>query len=206
RRENPHDDIVSILVRAEVDGHALTDLELDMFFLLLTVAGNETTRNAISHGLLALIEHPDQRQLLLDDPSLLPSAVEEILRWASPVLQFRRTAVRDTELGGQQIKAGDKVVIWYVSANRDEEVFDEPDRFDVRRSPNEQISFGGGGPHFCLGANLARLELTALLRELLPRLPDLELDGPVVRVRSSFIRGISSLPVRFTPTALAKIV
>jgi cholest-4-en-3-one 26-monooxygenase len=199
RREDPRDDIVSILLSAEVDGHSLTELELDMFFLLLSVAGNETTRNALSHGMLAFIEHPDQRQRLLDDPALLPSAIEEILRWASPVMSFRRTATADTEVGGHAIAGGDKVVVWYISANRDEDVFVEPFRFDVSRSPNEHVSFGGGGPHFCLGANLARLEMKVMFEELLRRLPDMELNGPVNRLRSNFINGIKHLPVTFTP-------
>ncbi|MEA2922719.1 MAG: hypothetical protein QOF07_2684, partial [Bradyrhizobium sp.] len=199
RRENPKDDIVSILLRAEVEGHTLSELEFDMFFLLLTVAGNETTRNALAHGMLALIEHPEQRQKLIDDPSRIAGGVEEILRWGSPVMCFRRTATQDLEVGGQLVKAGDKVVIWYISANRDETVFDDPYTFDVSRDPNPHISFGGGGPHFCLGANLARMEMNVMYEELLERLPDMELNGPVERLQSHFINGIKHLPVRFTP-------
>jgi len=197
RRESPRDDLVSVLMRAEVEGERLTEMEFDLFFLLLAVAGNETTRNLISGGMLALIEHPEQRRRLLEPP-LLDTAVEEMLRWVTPVIQFRRTAVRDTEIGGQAIARGDKVVVYYSSANRDETVFDEPERFDVGRSPNEHLTFGGGGHHFCLGANLARLEIRLIFEELLRRLPDIELDGPVRRLRSNFINGIKEMPVRFT--------
>uniref|UniRef100_UPI00407474F8 CYP125MRCA n=1 Tax=synthetic construct TaxID=32630 RepID=UPI00407474F8 len=200
RRKNPRDDIVTALVQAEVDGQKLSDLEFNMFFLLLVVAGNETTRNAISHGMLALLEHPDQWERLRADPSLAPTAVDEILRWASPVMSFRRTATRDTELGGQQIKAGDKVVMFYASANRDEEVFDDPYTFDITRSPNPHLAFGGGGgPHYCLGANLARLEIRVMFEELAEIMPDIELTGPPERLRSNFINGIKHMPVRFTP-------
>jgi cholest-4-en-3-one 26-monooxygenase len=201
RKQNAQDDIVSILLNAEVEGHTLTETEFDMFFLLLSVAGNETTRNALAHGMLALIEHPDQRQKLVDDLSLMPSAVEEILRWGTPVMCFRRTATQDTEVNGNHIKAGDKVVIWYISANRDETVFDDPYAFDITRSPNPHISFGGGGPHFCLGANLARMEMNVMFEELFRRLPDIELNGPVERLKSHFINGIKHLPVKFTPAA-----
>jgi cholest-4-en-3-one 26-monooxygenase len=201
RRENPQDDIVSILLRAEVEGHQLTELEFDMFFLLLTVAGNETTRNALAHGMLALMEHPEQRQKLIDDPSLIDSAVEEILRWGTPVMSFRRTATQDTEVGGQAIKEGDKVVVWYISANRDETVFENPYAFDITRTPNAHVSFGSGGPHFCLGANLARMEMRIMYEEILRRLPDMQVAGPVERLRSHFINGIKHLPVSFTPKA-----
>ena len=197
---NPGDDIVSALLQAEVDGERLTDAEFDLFFLLLAVAGNETTRNLISHGMLCLIEHPEQRGALVADRSLLPSAVEEMLRWASPVMYFRRTAPADFELRGQTIREGDKVALWYISANRDEEVFDDPHRFDVGRTPNEHVAFGGGGPHFCLGANLARLEIRVMFEELLDRLPDIELAGPVERLRSNFINGIKHMPVKFSET------
>jgi cytochrome P450 len=199
KRASPSEDIISVLLHAEVDGERLSELEFDLFFLLLSVAGNETTRNLISHGMLALIEHRDQRDKLLRDPSLLPGAVEEMLRIGTPVMHFRRTASRDTEIAGQPVAEGDKVVIWYVSANRDETVFPDPHRFDVERSPNEHVAFGGGGPHFCLGANLARLEIRALFREVLRRLPDMELAGPVERLRSNFINGIKHMPVSFTP-------
>ena len=200
KRAVPTDDIVSRLVNAEVDGDQLTDAEFDMFFLLLTVAGNETTRNATSLGVRALMEHPDQYAALQADRDLLGTAIEEMLRWATPVHDFRRIATTDTELGGQAIAAGDKVVIWHASANRDEAVFDEPHRFDVRRDPNEHVAFGGGGPHFCLGANLARMELRLIFTEILDRMPDLEPVGTPEVLRSNFIHGITSMPVRFTPT------
>jgi cholest-4-en-3-one 26-monooxygenase len=201
KRDDPGDDLVTALIAAEVDGEHLSQLELDMFFLLLSVAGNETTRNAISHAMLALVDFPDQRAKLIDDPGLMTTAVEEMLRWATPVMHFRRTATTDTEIAGQPVGEGDKVVIWYSSANRDETVFEDPFRFDVERSPNEHIAFGGGGPHFCLGANLARLEMKVLFEELLRRLPDVELAGPVERLRSNFINGIKHIPVSFSPAA-----
>jgi cholest-4-en-3-one 26-monooxygenase len=200
KRANPHDDLMSVLTSVEVDGERLSELELDMFFLLLTVAGNETTRNLISHGQLALMEHPDQRAKLLANPDLLPTAIEEMLRWASPVMQFRRTVTKDVEVGGQPLKDGDKVVIWYISANRDEAVFDDPYTFDIARQPNPHVAFGGGGPHFCLGANLARLEIRVMFDELLKRVPDMELAGDVSRLRSNFINGIKHLPVSFEPS------
>jgi cholest-4-en-3-one 26-monooxygenase len=200
RRKNPQDDIVSTLLSAEVEGERLTEMEFDLFFMLLAVAGNETTRNLISHGMLALIEHPDQRQKLLDDPALLPSGVEEMLRWGSPVMHFRRTAMADTELRGQPIAEGDKVVVWYISANRDEEKFANPYAFDVTRTENEHIAFGGGGPHFCLGANLARLEIRLIFEQLLKRTPDMQLAAPISRLRSNFINGIKHMPVSFSPS------
>lgn len=202
RRDDPRDDIVTKLLNADVDGEALTEEEFDMFMLLLSVAGSETTRTATSHGIQALFEHPDQMQLLqdrLDDDELIASAIEEMVRWATPVHHFRRTATRDTELRGKKIKAGDKVVMWHVSANRDEEIFDEPFRFDIQRSPNEHIAFGGGGAHFCLGANLARAELRIIFREILRRMPDIAPAGPPQLLRSNFINGVKHLPVRFTP-------
>jgi cholest-4-en-3-one 26-monooxygenase len=198
KRAHPGDDIVSTLLNAEVEGEQLTDLEFDMFFELLAVAGNETTRNLISHGMRALIEHPDQRALLLDDPSLLGSAVDEMLRYASPVMYMRRTAQSDLELHGETIKAGDKVALWYIAANHDPDVFDDPHRFDVRRTPNDFVAFGGGGPHFCLGSHLAKLEITVLFEELLARLPETEFAGPVQRLRSNFINGIKHMPVEFS--------
>jgi cholest-4-en-3-one 26-monooxygenase len=198
KRAHPSDDIISTLLGAEVEGERLTDLEFDMFFELLAVAGNETTRNLISHGMRALIEHPDQRALLLDDPSLLGSAVDEMLRYASPVMYMRRTAQSDLELHGETIKAGDKVALWYIAANHDPGVFDDPHRFDVRRTPNEFLAFGGGGPHFCLGSHLAKLEITVMFEELLARLPNTEFGGPVQRLRSNFINGIKHMPVEFS--------
>jgi cholest-4-en-3-one 26-monooxygenase len=197
-RGSEENDIIGALLNSEVDGDRLAEVEFDLFFLLLAVAGNETTRNLITHAMLALIENPDQRKLLLDDPSLIPTAVEEMLRWGTPVMYFRRTATRDVELAGQQIREGDKVTMWHISGNRDETVFTDPYRFDVRRTPNDHIAFGGGGPHFCLGANLARLEIKVMFEELLQRLPDIELDGPVARLRSNFINGIKRMPVAYT--------
>ena len=199
RRDSPREDLVSVLMRAEVDGERLTEMEFDVFFLLLAVAGNETTRNLISGGMHALFEHPDQWRRLREDRSLVPTAVEEMLRWVTPVMHFRRTAIRDTDIAGQPIAEGDKVVIFYPSANRDETVFEEPDEFDVGRQPNEHLTFGGGGAHFCLGANLARLEIRLMFDELLRRLPDIEPAGPARRLRSNFINGIKEMPVRFTP-------
>jgi len=198
RRRCPHEDLVSVLMSAEVDGEKLTEVEFDSFFLLLAVAGNETTRNLISGGMLALLEHPAEWARLLANAALLPTAIEEMLRWVTPVMYFRRTATRDTELRGQAIREGDKVTIWYVAANRDEEVFRHADRFDVVREPNEHLGFGIGH-HFCLGANLARLEIQIMFEELLRRLPDLALAGPVERLRSNFINGLKRMPVRFTP-------
>ena len=166
--------------------------------MLLAVAGNETTRNLISGGMLALMQYPEQRRRLLDDPSLLPTAVEEMLRWVTPVMAFKRTAQRDVELSGQPVREGDRVIIWYTSANRDDAHFTDPDRFDVGRKPNDHLGFGIG-PHFCLGSHLARLEIRIMFEELLRRLPDIEPDGPVERLRSDFLSGIKHMPVRFTP-------
>jgi cholest-4-en-3-one 26-monooxygenase len=197
KRANPSDDIISVLLQAEVDGERLSDLEFDLFFELLAVAGNETTRNLISHGMLALIENPDQRKLLLDDPQLLDSTVEEMLRWASPVMYMRRTARSDFEIRGETIREGDKVALWYIAANHDPDVFEDPHRFDLTRSPNEHEAFGGGGPHFCLGTHLARLEIKVMFEEVLARIPEMELSGEVQRLRSNFINGIKHLPVAF---------
>lgn len=198
RRDTPQDDIASILVHAEVDKERLTEMEFDSFFLMLAVAGNETTRNLISGGMLALIENPQERRRLLDNPALIPSAVEEMLRWVTPVMYFRRTATRDTEIRGVKIREGDKVVMYYPSANRDENVFQNGDVFDVTRSPNEHLAFGVG-EHFCLGSSLARLEIRVIFEELLRRVPDMELAGDVARLRSNFLNGIKRMPVRFTP-------
>jgi cholest-4-en-3-one 26-monooxygenase len=197
RRAEPHDDIVSTLLAAEIEGDQLSDMDFNLFFMLLSVAGNETTRNAIAHGMNAFLEHPDQWKLLVSDPEAhIAGAVEEILRWASPVLYFRRNATRDVVLGGQTIRAGEKISLWYVSANRDEAIFEEPFRFDITRDPNPHIAFGGGGPHFCLGAQLARLEIRLLFEELARRTPRLEALGAPERLRSNFIGGIKHLPVR----------
>jgi cholest-4-en-3-one 26-monooxygenase len=203
KRANPSDDIISVLLQAEVEGEQLSDLEFDLFFELLAVAGNETTRNLISHGMLALIEHPDQRALLLEEPERLPMAVEEMLRWASPVMYMRRTARNDFDLDGERIKEGDKVALWYIAANHDPAVFDDPHRFDITRHPNEHEAFGGGGPHFCLGSHLAKLEIRVMFEEILARVPDMELAGPVERLRSNFINGIKHMPVRFAATSRA---
>jgi cholest-4-en-3-one 26-monooxygenase len=195
RRAEPREDIVTKLLEADVDGDKLSELDFNLFFLLLAVAGNETTRNAISHGLDALLLHPDQYRLLVDDPSLVAQATEEILRWASPVMYFRRNTTRDHDLRGHTIAAGDKVSLWYISANRDEDIFDEPFRFDVTRNPNPHIAFGGGGPHFCLGASLARLEIRVLFEELVQRAPHIAAIDDAARLRSNFINGIKHLPV-----------
>jgi cytochrome P450 len=200
RRRSPKDDLTSQLLDAEIEGESLGDQELASFFILLVAAGNETTRNAISHGMKALSDHPDERRKWAADfEAVAPTAVEEIVRWATPVIHFRRTTTQDTELGGQKLRAGEKVVLWYNSANRDEDVFPEPHRFDVTRSPNEHVGFGGPGAHHCLGANLARREITVVFRELLRRLPDLEITGPPEMLRSNFIHGIKRMPCAFTP-------
>jgi cholest-4-en-3-one 26-monooxygenase len=201
RRVNPRDDIMTALVQAELEGERLDDGELNLFFITLVVAGNETTRNLINHSMLALIEHPDQAQRLRDDPSLWDTGVEEMLRWGSSIHNFRRTATKDTELRGVPIAEGDKVVLYYAAANRDEEVFPDPHTFDVGRTPNDHVTFGGGGVHFCLGASLARAEIKATMRQLVDRLPDLELAGPVNRLHSDFVNGVKTMPVRFTPTS-----
>jgi cholest-4-en-3-one 26-monooxygenase len=201
RRAHPRDDIMTALVQAEIDGERLDDAELNLFFITLIVAGNETTRNLINHSMLALIEHPDQAQRLRDDPSLWDTGVDEMLRWGSSIHNFRRTATRDTEVRGVPIKEGDKVVLYYASANRDEDVFEDPHRFDVGRTPNDHVTFGGGGVHYCLGASLAKAEIKATMRQLVERLPDLELAGPVNRLHSDFVNGIKRMPVSFTPVA-----
>ena len=199
RKRAPRDDVISTLMRAEMDGEGLTEGEFNAFFVLLSVAGNETTRNLTSGGMLALIEHPAQRDRVLAEPGLLPLAVEEMLRWVTPVIYFRRTVMRDTEIRGQKIPEGDKVAMYYGAANRDEDVFPNGDVFDVSRNPNPHVTFGPGGSHFCLGASLARLEIRVMFEELLLRLPGIELTGPVRRLRSNFIAGIKQMPVRFTP-------
>jgi cytochrome P450 len=199
RAEHPTDDLTSALINAKVDGDALTPDELASFFILLVVAGNETTRNAISWGLTALSEHPEQRQRWLDDlAGVTPTAVEEIVRWASPVMFMRRTVAVDTELAGQPLTAGDKVLMFYWAANRDPQHFAEPAKFDVLRTANPHIGFGGPGPHFCLGAHLARREIAVMFRELLTRIPDIHATAEPVRLKSAFINGIKHLPVAFT--------
>jgi cytochrome P450 len=199
RRADPTDDVMTALVQAEVDGDRLTDDEICAFFVLLSVAGNDTTRNTISHGMKALCDHPDQRELLTEDfEARIGPAVEEMVRWATPVMTFRRTATRDTELGGQTIATGDKVVMFYASANRDVAAFSEPERFDITRDPNEHVGFGGGGPHFCMGASLARRQLRAIFGELLHRVGDIELGTPELLV-GNFIHGVTRMPCRFSP-------
>ncbi len=200
RRGAPQDDMLSLLMAAEVDGEHLKYEEFGLFFTLLLTAGHETTRNLIVNGTLALLENPEQRERLVADPSLVPSAVEEMLRMSPSGIHFRRTATCDTELAGQKIAEGSKVVVWLVSANRDEEVFAHPDVFDVARTPNEHLSFGLG-PHFCLGASLGRLEARIAFEELLRRVGTLELAGPVERLRSNWVNGIKRMPVRLTARA-----
>jgi cytochrome P450 len=203
RTRDPRNDLVTALVTSDVDGEILSPQELASFFVLLVVAGNETTRNAIAHGLWALTQHPDQRdRWLADIDGLAPTAVEEIVRWSSPVIHFRRTVTQDgAALGGREFAEGDKVVLWYWSGNRDEAVFSDPHTFDLGRTPNEHIGFGGPGPHFCLGAHLARREITVMFAELLRRLPDIHASAEPERLRSGFINGIKHLPAEWTPVA-----
>jgi methyl-branched lipid omega-hydroxylase len=200
RRAHPQDDLTTALVAAEVDGERLTSSEIASFFMLLAIAGNETTRNAISHGVLALSCYPDERQKWWADfDGLTHSAVEEIVRWASPVIYMRRTLTQDTELRGTKMAAGDKVTMWYCSANRDETKFAEPWTFDLGRTPNPHVGFGGGGAHFCLGANLAREEIRVAFEELHRQIPDIVATEEPARLLSAFIHGIKRLPVTWTP-------
>jgi cytochrome P450 len=195
RRKNPRDDLSSALANGQVDGEPMPMFELMSYFALLIIAGNETTRNATTGGLHAFINNPDQWDRLKRDPALLPKAVEEIVRWTSPVIQFTRRATEDTEVSGQKIREGDIVVLFYPSANRDERVFAAPNQFDIGRYPNHHIAFGIG-EHFCLGANLARLELQVMFRQLAERVESVELAGEIQRMRSSFVGGIKHMPVR----------
>ena len=199
RRIEPRDDIITKLVQPDENGDTLTEMEFNMFFVLLVVAGNETTRNATAGGMQAFIEHPEQWRRLQAEPELAATAVEEILRWVTPVMDFRRTATRDAMIGDQPVAAGDKVVIYYPSANRDEDVFDAPYRFDIARTPNPHVAFGGSGIHFCLGAHLARLELRILFETMAARIDRVEPTGPITRLRSNFISGIKKMPVRILP-------
>jgi len=199
KRANPHEDLMSVLIGAEIEGERLSELELELFFLLLTVAGNETTRNLISGAMHAFFMYPDQWKRLKADRSLLRKAVEEMLRFVSPVMCFRRTATTSFELGNRTVAEGEKVVFYHVSANRDENVFENPNAFDIGRDPNPHMAFGGGGPHFCLGANLARLEIRVMFEHLLDRLPDIRPDGEMQRLQSKFINGVKHLPVEFDP-------
>lgn len=205
RQAQPADDLTTALVTTNVDGESLTHAELASFFVLLVVAGNETTRNAIAHGLCLLTEHPDERDRWLEDlEGVTPSAVDEIVRCASPVTWMRRTVAAPVELGGQSLDVGDKVLLFYRSANRDDAVFEDPFRFDVRRTPNPHVGFGAAGPHFCLGAHLARREIGVMWRELLTRLPDIHATAPPQRLRSSFVNGIKHLPCEWTPRGAAQ--
>ena len=201
RQKDPQNDLVTALVTSELDGEHLTPQELASFFVLLVVAGNETTRNAIAHGLSVLTAHPEQKdRWLADIDGMAPTAVEEIVRWSSPVIHFRRTVTQDgVRLAGREFAEGDKVVLWYWSGNRDETVFPDAETFDIGRTPNDHIGFGGPGPHFCLGAHLARREITVMFSELLRRLPDIHAVGEPDRLRSGFINGIKHLPAEWTP-------
>ncbi|WAL66976.1 cytochrome P450 [Amycolatopsis cynarae] len=196
KRRHPADDLMTALVQASVDGRALDDAELEMFFFLLVIAGNDTVRSALPGGVLALVEHPAEYRRLRAEPELLPTAVEEMLRWHPPVLTFRRTATRDTELSGRRIRAGDKVVVYFASAHFDERAFEDPFRLDLTREPNDHLAFGQG-PHLCLGAHFGRLQLRIFFREFLRLLPEAELDGEVRHLTSNFINGITHLPLRW---------
>jgi cytochrome P450 len=198
KRAQPGDDIATSLLHAEVDGQRLTDMEFNFFFILLLNAGGDTTRNLVAGGMRVLMENPEELARLEADPSLLPTAVEEMLRYVSPVISFVRTATKDTELRGVRVNKGDRAAMFYPSANRDETQFADPDLFDITRTPNPHMAFGGGGTHFCLGANLSRVEAAAIVPEVLSRMKNLELAGPVERMPSTLINGIHSMPVRFT--------
>jgi cytochrome P450 len=196
RRKSPKDDLITVFANAEVGGRKLEMLEVLSWCQIIVVAGNETTRNATTGGMLALIEHPEERRRLQADPSLLKSGIEEIVRWTSPIIHFARTAARDVDFHGQRLRKDDVVALFYPSANRDEDVFDDPYRFDVGRSPNRHLGFGVG-EHFCAGAHVARLELEMAYRYLLPRLEEVELAGPVDRLTSNLVGGIKRLPIRY---------
>jgi cholest-4-en-3-one 26-monooxygenase len=194
------DDLIQALLDAELEGgEKLTNQDVDAFLMLLVVAGNETTRNLISGGMYTLLQERSQWELLSERPELLVPGVEEMLRYISPVMYFRRTATRDVEVAGTTIPEGARTTMWFIAANRDPAVFPDPHRFDVTRQPNEHVAFGAGGPHYCLGANLARLEIRIMFEELVKRLPDIEQAGEPARLRSNFISGIKHLPVRFSP-------
>ena len=197
KRREPDNSVMTTLVQAEIDGEPMPDQEILSYAVLLILAGNETTRNATSGGMQALIEHPEQFERLRNDPAMLDSAVEEMLRWTSPVVHFARTVTQDTEIRGVPIRAGETLAMWYPSANRDEDVFVDPDAFDIGRSPNEHLAFGGFGEHFCLGANLARLEMRSVFRHLIEKLEDFQVEGEVERLASGLIGGIKRLPVSY---------
>jgi cytochrome P450 len=196
RREHSTDDVISMLLRPKRDGEPLSEEEFKNFFTLLVAAGNDTTRYSMAAGLLALIEHPEQMAALKHDPSLIGGATEEMLRWSTVTMHFRRTALQDTELAGTRIREGDKVVLWFISGDYDDRQFPDPFRFDIRRSPNEHLAFGLKSPHKCIGEHLARVEIRVLFEELLPRVKSVSLNGPVERLRSNFISGIKHLPLR----------
>jgi cholest-4-en-3-one 26-monooxygenase len=195
---SPADDLATALVQAELDGERLSEADFNFFFMLLLIAGNETTRTVTTNGMISLLENPDQLRDLKAEPSLIDSAVEEILRFSPAVHSFRRTAMEDTEIRGQEIRRDDKIIIWYPSANRDEDVFEDAHRFDIRRSPNDHIAFGYG-EHYCLGANLARMELQEIFREITGRIDGMEMTAPPRRLRSNFINGVKEMRVRFDP-------
>jgi cholest-4-en-3-one 26-monooxygenase len=201
KRADPRDDLMSVLTGVEIEGEKLSSFELEMFFLLLTVAGNETTRNLISGAMATFFDHPDQWELLRNDRSLMPTAVEEMLRYVTPVMNFRRQTTGPVELEGQHIDGDSKVVFFHISGNRDEAVFDDPQTFDITRNPNPHLAFGAGGPHFCLGANLARMEIRVMFEHLLDRMPEIRLAGEVQRLQSPFISGVKHIPVTFPPAA-----
>ncbi len=193
RMNAPRDDLVSAMVHSNVTGERLSPEEFASFFILLAAAGNETTRTAVSHGLKAFTDFPEQKAKLMADPSLFATSTEEIVRWATPVISFRRTTTREVEIRGQKIGAGEKVVLFYNSANRDRAAFDRPFSFDIARSPNDHLGFGGGGTHFCLGANLARREITSIFRELFARVPDLRVTGEPAILQSGFVHGVKRM-------------
>ena len=200
REREPADDLMTALVQAEIDGERLTRAEISAWFVLLSVAGNDTTRHTTSHAMRALTLHPDQRRLIAEDvDGRLPTAVEEFVRWATPVLHFRRTVTTEVELHGERLEPGERLVLWYLAGNRDEAAFDDPLRFDVSRDPNHHLGFGGGGPHYCLGASLARTQLRSIFRELLTQLPDIEVGEPEP-LAGGFIRGVKRMECRFTPS------
>ncbi|MFV0523392.1 MAG: cytochrome P450 [Acidimicrobiales bacterium] len=202
KRANPADDLATLLATGAIEDRPIDEVDFFLWFLLLVDAGGDTTRNLVGAGMEALFRHPDQLALLRTDvDGLLPTAVEELLRWVSPVIYMRRTATADTEIGGQPIPAGDKVVMYYGAANRDPDVFDQPHQLDIGRTPNQHVAFGGGGPHFCMGSHLARIEISMLLREILTRLDDLESTGEPTWMGSNFIFGPTHLPVSFKPGA-----